>query len=512
MGDDFDHGIAINNSFESRRKLMKKVEHLVAKAEASVTPSSPPYSTIRGNDDRSDVHVSDVSSSYEDDEDVTGDSIAANNVSVLFDLDSGDESSLNSLHDLEVKVNHAFGIGFDDGDDDDDDETELDIHTMSTPITSGGANGEDVQRSLLGEIHMEQESTSKPTKNIDTTTPNYFFHETKSTSTSTHTNHQFQEQNQCRKQQLPNLPPKPNTFVTSTSNTTTNLPAPQDRSVASKVSAASSSAATPSQFISNPDPIISPPFTFSSPARTRYNNKSFSDKKSSTRRTTSSSQRSNDRIFSPPRPKSAYKERSSSSRRRFNNKDATTATTATTFEDMKQEIEHLRAQFRTLDSESRRRRNQQNNNDNTYNPEDSFEKNVEAMSQKTNAMADVLNRNFVRSDQLQRENDELRQECNDLKSSMNANDHNNYDSLYSDDGEVDENMLYEKVTKTPGELLRDLNPTDDYVKRKYPPIPKTPGTMFATEMVEVMTLEVGEHAYLAEIMDRQWRTTTDYRP
>lgn len=66
--------------------------------------------------------------------------------------------------------------------------------------------------------------------------------------------------------------------------------------------------------------------------------------------------------------------------------------------------------------------------------------------------------------------------------------------------------------RSPESLIKGLDSTDDYVKRQFPPVPKTPGTMFATEFVEVMGLDVGDHAYLAEVMDRQWRTTTDYRP
>jgi len=46
--------------------------------------------------------------------------------------------------------------------------------------------------------------------------------------------------------------------------------------------------------------------------------------------------------------------------------------------------------------------------------------------------------------------------------------------------------------------------SDNYVSRIYPTVPKTPGTMFVTELTELLELEVGHHALLAEIMDSQW--------
>ena len=54
------------------------------------------------------------------------------------------------------------------------------------------------------------------------------------------------------------------------------------------------------------------------------------------------------------------------------------------------------------------------------------------------------------------------------------------------------------MKKGPNSLLCDLDPSD-YVKQKYHP--KTPGNIFPTEFVELMKFDVGEHAYLAEIMD-----------
>jgi len=93
----------------------------------------------------------------------------------------------------------------------------------------------------------------------------------------------------------------------------------------------------------------------------------------------------------------------------------------------------------------------------------------------------------------------------------NNNNDGGYDHDLHKNNDDDEFHLEKENKKSPETLLRQLDYTDEYVKRKYPPVPKTPGTMFATEFVEVMKLDVGEHAYLAEIMDRQWRTSTDYR-
>jgi hypothetical protein len=112
-------------------------------------------------------------------------------------------------------------------------------------------------------------------------------------------------------------------------------------------------------------------------------------------------------------------------------------------------------------------------------------------------MADALHRNFSRSGQLQKENDTLRENVQNLKVGS-----------YSEKSAERKAKVY----ISPCILLKELDPSDDYVKRAYPPIPKTPGTMFTTELEEVMGLETGEHVYLAELMDRQWKTSTDYRP
>jgi len=245
-------------------------------------------------------------------------------------------------------------------------------------------------------------------------------------------------------------------------------------------------------------------------------------------------------ILSPPKPKSAMKATRSKNPKPTSVSTGSGTRSSTLFRDMKQEIEELRAQFEDLDRQSRRNHGGVGTGTSTgingiatkKDSESSFDKDVEVMGQKTNAMADALQRNYVRSDQLQRENDALRREYNKLRTSLDGKrgrgqEEDDVDEDDDDEEEEDEQQQEEEVyfnyendnsyygtkaRKSPEHLLQDLDPSDDYVKRKYPPVPKTPGTMFTTEIVETLKLEVGEHAYLAEIMDRQWRTSRNYRP
>eukprot|EP00586_Coscinodiscus_wailesii_P010593 CAMPEP_0172508364 /NCGR_PEP_ID=MMETSP1066-20121228/211352_1 /TAXON_ID=671091 /ORGANISM="Coscinodiscus wailesii, Strain CCMP2513" /LENGTH=52 /DNA_ID=CAMNT_0013286309 /DNA_START=44 /DNA_END=202 /DNA_ORIENTATION=- len=47
-----------------------------------------------------------------------------------------------------------------------------------------------------------------------------------------------------------------------------------------------------------------------------------------------------------------------------------------------------------------------------------------------------------------------------------------------------------------------------YDHKHYPRIKHTRGTAFVTELSELMDLEVGHHAYIAELMDRYWTAAT----
>ena len=404
---------------------------------------------------------------------------------------------------------------------------EMDIHRMPTPVTCGGsAMKNKVKRSLLEEIYLEKEkeytsTTSTSTTYTNTATPDLH-------GQQRHNNNYHSKKSITKNQKIPSK---------SSSSAPQPPPPPQDRSVASKLSASSmNSAATPMEYIHNHDPIISPPFTLSSPARNRYNHNkrgSRSERKPSYTKDNGmgngmdigTDMGPSSSILSPPKPKSAYKPRRNyqyhheqqfpPQQNHYENE---------LFHDMKQEIEELRAQFQALDKESIQRNQKTNTTssssttttsgttrDNTYyNPEELFQKDVQTMTQKADALADALHRNFVRSNQIHEENNYLRRENHDMKLSMDELQENNQERgmIFGTNNENND----ENVKKSPKSLLRDLDPSDDYVKRKYPPVPKTPGTMFTTEFVETMKLDVGEHAYLAEIMDRQWGTSRDYRP
>ena len=161
---------------------------------------------------------------------------------------------------------------------------------------------------------------------------------------------------------------------------------------------------------------------------------------------------------------------------------------------MKSEIADLTAEFASLQEESRQRRAHFD-----LEPDDRFDESLNVMNRKADAMANALHRNMVRSDILQKDNDLLRETIRNWNKYTPKKDGHEYE------------IAKGKKHKSPKVLLRELDSSDEYVKRQYPPVPKTPGTMFATELVEVMGLEVGEHAYLAEVMDRQWNTSTSYR-
>ena len=144
------------------------------------------------------------------------------------------------------------------------------------------------------------------------------------------------------------------------------------------------------------------------------------------------------------------------------------------------EIEHLARRFSLLDE-----RNGPNH----------FDEELEVLKQKTNAMADTLHKNCLRTEVLQKENNELRARLK-IKPILDRQ------KALRMTGVVEQS----KAMQTPirRNTLAQLDVTDDYVRRQYPSVHKSPGTMFATELVEEMNLEVGEHAYLAEIMDRNW--------
>lgn len=231
--------------------------------------------------------------------------------------------------------------------------------------------------------------------------------------------------------------------------------APQDRSVASKKSSLSTSTHfTPYQQYSS-QPIISPPFKLSSPTKNR---RKVTETKSGKARFT---------IHSPP-----ISTRSSGTKNRQRQ-----------FSEMKKEIDDLTAEFAELEEKSRRRRARIG-----MKPEEKFDESVTHMEEKAEAMMNALHRGYNR--RLKHPDSWKENICRDPKNKRLGNS---------------------KIHESNDQLLKNLDPSDAYVKRKYPSVPKTPGTMFTTEFIEVLSLDVGEHAYLAKIMDRQWGTTNDYR-
>lgn len=186
---------------------------------------------------------------------------------------------------------------------------------------------------------------------------------------------------------------------------------------------------------------------------------------------------------------------------------------------MKKEIEALTAQFETLDEPLSRRSNNDaspKHSSNLRNAAKAFEEGVDIMGKKTDGMINALHNSILHSSKLQRDNDNLR----DCVWSL-GKDHTSRRQLKDDGVREGQPLILEENTTPPkkqtshlskAEILDDLGSSDDYCKRVYPAVSKTPGTMFVTEIVEVMNLDVGDHSYLSEIMDRQWDTTLDYFP
>jgi len=427
---------------------MEKVQDMVASIEARVRMK------------KEEVHVSDVSSSEDEDcEEAPDNDDSQSHVSQA----SSDEEEYDRARNLDISI-HVSDVSSSEDEDEEIDTRALDIsqvyssgsgesleslfgspdelptefrtyqHRLPTPPASGGTplvNQQATTRSLMDDMDMEKHITPQ-------------------------SEHQYFDKMQ-------------------------NRPYPQDRSVASKMSAFSGgsssklsaiSSATPLQpYIAQP--VVSPPFSLLSPAGTRAGIR--------IKTPATDSKVYKNSIQSPPKVKTTSKSARKSRKSR------------STLYDMKQEIDDLTSQFATLEKESRQRRARFD-----LAPEDRLDESLNVMGQKADAMADALHRNYARSDQLQRDNDALKEHVRNLKTRS--------------PNKEETAVRKKKVHKTPETLLRELDSSDDYVKRQYPSVPKTPGTMFATELVEVMGLEVGDHAYLAEVMDRQWRTKRDYRP
>lgn len=247
-------------------------------------------------------------------------------------------------------------------------------------------------------------------------------------------------------------------------------------------------------------PVTSPPFPLISPADGRAGVGKTSPppppppKTSCTKHTTNSAHGSSV-LLSPPKMKTAAACNAAPSRHNFHMdmKRKESHGTYSSLQDIRKEIHELTSQFAKLEHESQQRRAIFD-----LDPQDRFDESLGIMGQKADAMVDALHRSYIQLSELSKENVNLKQQ---IKNIHQENISNENEKLYK----VNQNEK-SKV------LLQRLDSSDDYVKRTYPSVPKTPGTMFTTELVEVMSLDVGDHAYLAQIMDRQWNTSTDYRP
>jgi len=174
---------------------------------------------------------------------------------------------------------------------------------------------------------------------------------------------------------------------------------------------------------------------------------------------------------------------------------------------MKKEIGDLTARFESMEKERTVRRST-GSSDKEINFEDAeraFEEGVDIMGRKTDAVIDALHKSLSHSCSLQRDNDGLRGRVRNLAKGGRASRSPVIPS--------DEICIENQVSLLgPEKTVDHFNPSNEYLKRRYPAIPTTPGTLFVSEIVEVLNLDVGDHTYLSDIMNRQWESSADYVP
>lgn len=449
-----------SQSFDKRRKMMKNVEDIIAKAEASY-----------GVNFDDDVHVSDVSTSSEEDS-VSGEVDQNVDVTNLFDIRNAPASSLGAFRSYEILKSEPTIRSRSNY-----------IDKYSKPEENKAAGG---ARSLTEEINLETYTVTTQTND-----------EPKKSESFIYSSHK-----------LPNQPRKEETFRYTTKDDSSEVQRkisnfknkilessemafqrapPQDRSVASsksKKSADGCSVATPMVAPYEGNPVISPPFSLLSPPRP------YTSRSSRYRRSETKKKAPTPVVLSPPKTTSTANRKSSY----FDIKKERTsnANSKSSYFDIKKEIDDLTSQFSAFHKDSAREHGSD------ADPDKMFQDDLNAMGRKSTALVDALQESYIRTDQLQRDNKILREQLDSLSNLKPGRD------------ESDSNRALTR-RKSQETLLRELEPRDDFVQRAYPSVPKTPGTMFATEFVEVMQLDVGEHAYLADLMDRQWRSTSDYR-
>ena len=473
---------------------MKNVEDIIAKAEADYGVTFD------------DVHVSDVSTSEEELEESSSDSGERHqkfNVTHLFGTQGVHQGVHQSVpipadapssqhnfghHNEILKSERPFLLK-------PTRETYMDgVYSTLQDNTSkekvGGAT-----RSLMEEINLETYTVTTQTNNQPKKSESIIYsshklpNQPKKEETFRFTNQDDYDDgdpdssNQVRAVQR-KISDLKHSFLESSERAFQRDPLPQDRSVASsssksKKSRDASSVATPMPTTSyDGNPVISPPFSLLSPPR-RTNSS-----RASTRNNGRYS-RSELRRKAPPTVVMSPPKRTSTAHQN----------TKGSYFDIQKEIDDLTSHFSVLHNQSAREPTS------FTDPDKMFQNDLNIMGQKSAALVDALQESYIRTDQLQRDNRVLQEKIDNL---------GNFKAESGDD-KCDGNNRVLARRKSQETLMRELEPRDDYVKRDYPSVPKTPGTMFATEFVEVMQLDVGEHAYLADLMDRQWRSTSDYR-
>lgn len=175
---------------------------------------------------------------------------------------------------------------------------------------------------------------------------------------------------------------------------------------------------------------------------------------------------------------------------------------------MKKEINDLTARFESLDKERAKRRSSSSKEINFEEAERAFEEGVDIMGKKTEAVIDALHKSLSHSTVLQRDNVQLKGRVRSLAKSGRVS---RSPVVPRDDTGV---MCIENQVSLlgPNKTVDHFNPSNEYLKRRYPAIPTTPGTLFVSEIVEVLNLDVGDHTYLSDIMNRQWASSPDYVP
>lgn len=439
---------------------MEKVESMVASIETRVREKPQDIGNIRGTEFPSKV-LHDFDDTLQ--------------VKEIFAHDVNDESSLDEHEFDKIRnVDDSIHVSDVSTSEDDDDQVAYGRRRKveSSQIYSSGSEaslGDGIFASP-DEIPEEYRPKDKKGKGIPSSIAT---HTSLRKSSSKHSNHDFIQPVNVQRSLIDDMNMEKRSIETpQVSGNHQHFKSYQDLSLGSKQSEASSetkssklSTVTPFQTFAS-KPIVSPAFALLSPESRSTSRMPKTEVK---------------KPLSPPRVKVVHKSKSET-------KSRIPSSGKSTIYDMKKEIENLTSEFAKLQEKSFQRRARFH-----LDAEDRLDDSIETMSKQADAMVDALHRNYARSDQIHRENSILKEKINKIEKKQ---------------------LLDKKIQmyKSPEVLLKQLDPSDDYVKRSFPAVPKTPGTMFATELVENVDLEVGDHAYLAEVMDRQWNTTRYYRP